>query len=61
MLALTRKKGEVIVLTYPDKTRVEVVVTESKKGQVVLGFAAPRDVLIERLEVEARRLAGTPK
>ena len=47
MLALSRKKGESLVLN----NNIEVTVLEIKGEQVKLGITAPKDVPIYRKEV----------
>lgn len=47
MLALSRKKGESLVLN----NNIEVTVLEIKGEQVKLGISAPKDVPIYRKEV----------
>ncbi len=47
MLALTRKKGESIIIN----NSIEVTVLEVKGDQVKLGIAAPKEVPIYRKEV----------
>lgn len=47
MLALTRKKGEAIVIN----NNVEITVLEIRGDQIKLGVAAPKDVPIYRKEV----------
>lgn len=47
MLALTRKKGEAIVIN----NNVEVTVLEIRGDQIKLGVSAPKDVPIYRKEV----------
>lgn len=47
MLALSRKKGEAIVVN----NNVEITVLEVKGDQVKLGIAAPKEVPIYRKEV----------
>ena len=47
MLALTRKKGESLVLNND----IEVTVLESRGDQVKLGVKAPRQVPVYRKEV----------
>ena len=47
MLALSRKKGESLVLN----NNIEVTVLEVKGEQVKLGISAPKDVPIYRKEV----------
>lgn len=47
MLALTRKKGEAIVVN----NNVEITVLEVKGDQVKIGISAPKDVSIYRKEV----------
>ena len=47
MLALTRKKGEALVIN----NNIEITVLEIKGEQVKLGISAPKDVPIYRKEV----------
>ena len=47
MLALTRKKGESLVVN----NNIEITVLEIRGDQVKIGIAAPREVPIYRKEV----------
>lgn len=47
MLALTRKKGESLVIN----NNIEVTILEIRGNQIKLGISAPRDVSIYRKEV----------
>ena len=47
MLALTRKKGESLVIN----NNMEVTILEIRGDQIKLGISAPRDVSIYRKEV----------
>ena len=47
MLALTRKKGEAIMIN----NNVEITVLEVRGDQVKIGISAPKDVSIYRKEV----------
>lgn len=47
MLALTRKKGEAIVIN----NNVEITILEVRGDQVKIGISAPKDVPIYRKEV----------
>ena len=47
MLALTRKKGESLVIN----NNVEVTILEVRGDQIKIGIAAPKDVPIYRKEV----------
>ena len=47
MLALTRKKGESLVIN----NNIEVTIMEIRCDQIKLGISAPRDVSIYRKEV----------
>ena len=47
MLALTRKKGEALIIN----NNVEITVLEVRGDQVKLGISAPKDVPIYRKEV----------
>lgn len=50
MLKLTRKEGDVVVLTYQDIT-IKVIVRSINGDTVKLGFIAPYDVDIVREEL----------
>jgi carbon storage regulator len=47
MLALTRKKGEALVIN----NNIEVTIIEIRGDQIKLGITAPKDVPIYRKEV----------
>ncbi len=47
MLALSRKKGEALVIS----NNIEVTVLEIKGDQVKLGISAPREVPVYRKEI----------
>ena len=47
MLALTRKKGESLVIN----NNIEVTILEIRGDQIKLGISAPRDVSMYRKEV----------
>ena len=47
MLALTRKKGESLMIN----NNVEVTILEIRGDQIKLGISAPKDVSIYRMEV----------
>ena len=47
MLALSRKKGEALIIN----NNIEITVLEIKREQVKLGIAAPREVPVYRKEV----------
>lgn len=51
MLVLSRKKGEVIVLTLEGK-RIEITVVDLDRGKVRLGVDAPKVVTVNRLEIQ---------
>ena len=50
MLILTRKPGETIVIGG----NIRVKVIETKGGQVRIGVSAPRDVTVNREEIQDR-------
>lgn len=50
MLALSRKKGEAIVIN----NNVEVTILEIKGEQIKLGISAPKEVPVYRKEVYAQ-------
>ena len=56
MLALTRKKGEALVLN----NNIEITVLEIKGDQVKIGIQAPKDVSIYRKEIYSNRSFLTP-
>ena len=47
MLALTRKKGEALVINI----NIEITILEIRGDQIKLGISAPKDVPIYRKEV----------
>jgi carbon storage regulator len=47
MLALTRKKGEALIVN----NNIEITVLEIRGDQIKLGIAAPKDVPVYRKEV----------
>ena len=47
MLALTRKKGEALVIN----NNIEITVLEIRGDQIKLGITAPKDVTVYRKEV----------
>ena len=47
MLALSRKKGEAIVIN----NNIEITILELKGDQVKIGITAPKDVPVDRKEV----------
>lgn len=47
MLALTRKKGESLIIN----NNIEIIVLEIRGDQIKLGISAPREVSIYRKEV----------
>lgn len=55
MLVLTRREGEVVVITMGD-TRIVVVMLDctQRRGQAQLGFKAPPEVRIHRAEIQTR-------
>jgi carbon storage regulator CsrA len=59
MLVLTRRSGELVVLTLADGSTVAVEVLSIRRGKdgerVRLGLTAPADVRIDRAEVHALR------
>lgn len=50
MLALTRKKGEAIIVN----NNVEITILEVKGDQIKIGISAPKEVPIYRKEVYAQ-------
>lgn len=52
MLVLTRQKNEEIVVTFPDGRRGIIGVVEIRGDKVRLGIEFPKDVEINRREVQ---------
>ena len=52
MLVLTRRSEESIVLTHPDGTRIEIVISQCKNGRATIKIAAPPTIRIIRKEIE---------
>lgn len=57
MLVLTRNVSESIIINDV----IEVTVLSVKRGQVKLGITAPRDVSVNRKEVQQRIEAGAKR
>jgi carbon storage regulator CsrA len=51
-LVLTRKARERLVLRLPDGRTVEVLVVGIRGDKVRLGLLAPRDITIDRVELD---------
>jgi len=62
MLVLTRKCLEVVVVGGADGLQplLKVIVLGIEKGKVRLGFEAPEDIPVNRLEVWERIRTGAP-
>lgn len=60
MLVLARYQGEKIVFRLPTGETMSVMVTAIEPtrngGRVKLGIEAPRDIIVDRAEVYARRV-----
>ena len=52
MLVLSRKPKERLVLKTPEGQRIEVVICQVQRSKVRVGIQAPREVVIERKELE---------
>jgi len=57
LLVLTRRLGEAVIIGTPPNA-IKVVVVESDRGKVRLGFNAPKDVPIFREEIFHEREAA---
>lgn len=57
MLMLSRKTGEQIVIGG----NIVLTISDAGHGRVKLGFVAPHDVRIDRMEVHQERLHGVAK
>lgn len=51
MLVLTRKEDEAIILTMPNGSQIDIIVTRIKGRQVSIGIDANDDVEIMREEL----------
>ena len=54
MLVLSRRHGEKIVITLPDKRQISVLVNRICGDRVSLAIDAPVDVVIRRGELKER-------
>jgi carbon storage regulator CsrA len=52
MLVLSRNDGEIISLTHPDGTRIEIKVQNPNHGRVRLCISAPQTIRVMRTEIE---------
>lgn len=55
MLVLSRKKDEAVIITVPPSAvaqQVKVKVLEFREGKMRIGFAAERDIVIHREEIQ---------
>ena len=57
MLVVSRAKGESVMVVMPDGSLVEVTVVRLSDDTVRLGFTAPENIAIDRLEVWERKQA----
>jgi carbon storage regulator CsrA len=55
MLILTRKRGEDVILTTDDGTRIVVRICYVDNRRVKIGFNAPDSVKIFRSEIECQK------
>jgi len=54
MLCLSRRTNEKVVITTNDGTRIVINVEKIENRKVYLGFEAPQDVKINRIEIQYR-------
>lgn len=59
-LVLARKQNEGVTLTLPTGEKVHVAVDIKGSNQVALIFDAPKNVEINRDEIEKRKMDGVP-
>jgi carbon storage regulator CsrA len=52
MLVLSRRRGESIILTLPDESRVAIRILECEQGRAKLGVTAAGSVTIHRDEIQ---------
>lgn len=57
MLVLSRLKDEKVIIRVCGH-RIEVKVVEIRRGLVRLGFDAPKEVVIDREEIDAAKVAS---
>ncbi len=55
-MVLSRHEREDIVITTRDGSRVRIAVVEIRHDKVRLGFEAPDDVTIDRMEVHQSKM-----
>ena len=54
MLVLSRKVGEIVIITAPDGTSLVVMLVKVRGDKVRIGIAAPRSYAVNREEVQQR-------
>lgn len=59
-LVLARKNNEGVTITLPTGEKIHVAVNIKSNNQVALVFDAPRNVEINRDEIEQRKNEGIP-
>jgi carbon storage regulator CsrA len=59
-LVLARKNDEGITITLPSGEKIHICVNIKSSTQVALAFDAPKDVEINRDEIEQRKRDGVP-
>ena len=52
MLVLTRRTNERVIITLPDGATIQILLCEVRGDKVRIGFEAPRQIKINRLEVQ---------
>lgn len=55
MLLLSRKRGEKVIITIPGGRQIVLELVELRGAAARLGFIAPTDVKIDRMEVHLER------
>jgi carbon storage regulator CsrA len=62
MLKLTQRPGESVVITLPDGRLIKVTCWEVRGNQVLIGYDAPREIVIDREAIWRRkqRQGGEP-
>lgn len=57
MLVLSQTPGEEVILTLPDGTEIRIAVLAIDRNRVRVGYAAPREIAIDREKIHKRKLA----
>lgn len=51
MLNISRLNGQRLIVTTPDGVKIEVLLTDARKGRARVGIQAPKEYRVDRAEV----------